>query len=415
VTDPPSERTGPALDPPSNPGPSDETAEELFHGAPCGYLTLLPDGTISRVNQTFLDWTGYRQDALVGQKQFGDLLASGGRIFLETHMAPLLRLQGAVRELAFDLKTAQGDPLPVLVNATLVSNGGREVCVRVTVTDATVRRAYERELLGARQRAEASEEKMREVSLILQRSLLQGGLEHGHGFQVETRYRPAERALEVGGDWYDAFLLPDEQTLALSVGDVVGKGIGAATAMGQLRSGLRALAGTGSGPGAVLDQLDAFAARVPGAGSATVTYAEIDLSTGSLRYASAGHLPPLLVSARGDAEHLWRGRSLPLASFSVDGHRAEARALVEDGGRLVLYTDGLIERRDRDIDEGLAALATAAHKLAGEPLDAMADGLLTRLLADETACDDVCLLCASFSRRTSASAADDFRRRSDPS
>lgn len=383
---------------PFGPGPGKESAEELFHGAPCGYLTLLPDGTISRVNQTFLDWTGHREADLVGRQRFSDLLAAGGGIFLETHMSPLLRLQGSVSELAFDLRTVSGDPLPALVNAVLIRDGEREVGVRVTIFDGTVRREYERELLRARVRAEESEAAMHEISLVLQRSLLQGGLDRGPGFEVETRYRPAEQSLEVGGDWYDAFLLPDKQTLTLSVGDVVGKGIEAATAMGQLRSGLRALAGTGVGPGAVLDQLDTFADRVPGAGSATVTYAEVDLSTGLLRYASAGHLPPLLVGADGGAEHLWGGRSLPLASFPVGTSRSEACAQIDDGGRLVLYTDGLIERRDRGIDEGLDALAIAVQELAAKPLDAMTDELLTRLLADEAARDDVCLLCASFSR-----------------
>ena len=133
----------------------EEDAEDLYENAPCGYLSTLPDGLIVKTNGTFLRWTGYTRANLVGGRRFIDLLASGGRIFYETHVAPLLRMQGFVREIAFDIVSAAGDRMPVLVNAIQrIDEGGSPAIVRITVFDASDRRRYERELLLARNRAE---------------------------------------------------------------------------------------------------------------------------------------------------------------------------------------------------------------------------------------------------------------------
>ena len=132
----------------------EETAEELYQHAPCGYLSALPDGTLVRVNQTLLDWTGYTRESLLG-KRLPDLLPVVGKIFHETHYDPLLRMQGFIREMALDLVCAGGQLLPVLLNSVLHrDSAGRPVVVRTTVFDATERRSYERELLLARRRAE---------------------------------------------------------------------------------------------------------------------------------------------------------------------------------------------------------------------------------------------------------------------
>ena len=107
----------------------DESAEDLLENAPCGYLSAAPDGTLVRVNATFLRWTGYRRDELVGVKRFQDLLTVGGRIYHETHYAPMLQMQGTVREIAVEIFGANGDRLPVLVNSVLVrdSQGAPQV------------------------------------------------------------------------------------------------------------------------------------------------------------------------------------------------------------------------------------------------------------------------------------------------
>ena len=134
----------------------DEDASVLYDEAPCGYLYTRPDGTLLRVNATFLAWTGFDRDELLGRR-FQDLLSVGGRIFHETHFAPLLHMQGAVSEIALDIVTKSGTLLPVLVNSVQKrDDGGRPLLNRTTVFNATDRKRFERELQLARKRAEES-------------------------------------------------------------------------------------------------------------------------------------------------------------------------------------------------------------------------------------------------------------------
>lgn len=134
----------------------EEDAQRLYDEAPCGYLYTHPDGTLLRVNDTFLRWTGYTREEVVGRR-FQDLLSVGGRIFHETHFAPLLHMQGMVTEIALDLRTRSGALLPVLVNSVQTRDAsGHPVLNRTTVFNATERRKYERELQLARKRAEES-------------------------------------------------------------------------------------------------------------------------------------------------------------------------------------------------------------------------------------------------------------------
>ena len=137
-----------------------DDAEALYERAPCGYLSTTPDGTIVKVNGTFLTWTGWTAAELVGQKRFVDLLTGGGRIYHETHYATTLQMHGTVREVALDLVTPDGRRLPALVNSVLErADDGTPLVVRTVVFDATERRRYEQELLLAKQRAEEAEAK----------------------------------------------------------------------------------------------------------------------------------------------------------------------------------------------------------------------------------------------------------------
>lgn len=139
----------------------EESLEELYEHAPCGYVSTLPNGTFARVNQTFLDWVGYERGALLGARRFQDLLSIAGRVFYETHAAPLLRMQGFVNELAFDLVCRDGRRLPALVNIVERRDGaGAPYLDRITIFNASDRRAYERELLAARRRAERAAERI---------------------------------------------------------------------------------------------------------------------------------------------------------------------------------------------------------------------------------------------------------------
>ncbi|RKG72650.1 response regulator [Corallococcus exercitus] len=135
--------------------PAEDSAEDLYENAPCGYLSTSPEGRIIKVNQTFLSWTGYSREALLGGKRFVELLTVAGRIFHETHYAPLLQMQGFVHELSLDLVRADGRPLPALINSVQQRDAlGRPRSVRTTLFNMTDRKRYERELLMARRKAE---------------------------------------------------------------------------------------------------------------------------------------------------------------------------------------------------------------------------------------------------------------------
>src|SRR5687767_14279289 len=132
-----------------------ETADDLYEHAPCGYLSTLPDGTIVRVNQTLIDWTQRTRESLLSGTKFQSLLATGSKIYYETHYAPLLRMQGMANEIAFEMACADGRIMPVLVNSRVRhDNNGTPLFNRITLFDATDRRRYERELLLARRKAE---------------------------------------------------------------------------------------------------------------------------------------------------------------------------------------------------------------------------------------------------------------------
>lgn len=203
-----------------------------------------------------------------------------------------------------------------------------------------------------------------------------------------TRYVPALGNISVGGDWYDFVELEGGRT-ALLVGDCVGHGLEAATVMGQLRSASRALLLEGQGPAATLESLDRFAASMGGADCTTVFCGIADPSGSSFTYTTAGHPPPLL-ARRGESVWLDGARGIPLGidrSLARDETTVDLRA--ED--TIVLYTDGLVERRREALDVSLDRLRRVADEHADEPVDVLADNLLTELLTDG-ARDDVALL-----------------------
>ena len=222
-----------------------------------------------------------------------------------------------------------------------------------------------------------SYQQTRETALILQQSLLTDPPKV-HGLEMAGRYRPAGRD-EVGGDWYDAFTL-DSGRLALAVGDVVGHDITAAAAMGQLRAVLRTLAIDESlDPGAVLERLAAANRLLDITPFATAIFGRLVPAEDAweLTWSSAGHLPPLLIEADGTVARLevaTGGTALArgvAASYGVEATR------LAPGSTLILYTDGLVERRGIDIDVTIEALAERAVELLGRPIEEICDGLLT--------------------------------------
>lgn len=205
---------------------------------------------------------------------------------------------------------------------------------------------------------------------------------------VAARYIPAVGNLAVGGDWYDVVEL-DGQRRAVVVGDCVGHGLGAATAMGQLRSAARAMLLEGRTPGEVLEGLDLFSTTLDGAFCATVVCAVIDRATDVVGFARAGHPPPLVVS-RGATRWLDGGLGTPLG-VDPGRRRATAEQQLAPEDVVLFYSDGLVERRGESLDDGLARLAGIALAHHGERVQAMADHVLQELLPNGST-DDVVLV-----------------------
>jgi serine phosphatase RsbU (regulator of sigma subunit)/CHASE3 domain sensor protein/anti-sigma regulatory factor (Ser/Thr protein kinase) len=235
-------------------------------------------------------------------------------------------------------------------------------------------------------------DQQRGVSETLQRSLLPESLPVIPRAALAARYRPAEVGSEVGGDWYDVLTLPDARVV-IAIGDVVGHGVRAAAIMGQLRSALRAYALEGHGPGESLDRLKAMVRTTSGAGMiGTVLMGLYDPASGSLRYASAGHPPPIVRTPDGEVEFLNDGRGTPLA-VGVQAAE-EGTATLEPGALLLLYTDGLVERRSERLGAGLERLERAVREGPAEA-DALVDHVLAALAEEGPSADDVALLAIS--------------------
>jgi serine phosphatase RsbU (regulator of sigma subunit) len=234
-------------------------------------------------------------------------------------------------------------------------------------------------------------EREHEVAVTLQRSVLPETVPQRPGLAVGVRYVPGASGLEVGGDWYDAIEL-DSGELGLVVGDVVGKGVVAAATMAQLRNALRVYALEGLKPASVVARLNRLV-ETTGPSFATLVYATLDPERRVLRYASAGHPPPVLVRSSGEAVLLEGGRSVPLGVLEDPTFRQEALAL-EPGDTLVLYTDGLVERREASLEESLQELLELAASPA-EDVEELLDRLLESLAGDEPA-DDVAMLAVSL-------------------
>jgi PAS domain S-box-containing protein len=223
---------------------------------------------------------------------------------------------------------------------------------------------------------------------MLQRSLLPEDLPNVPGLRIAARYRPGGAGVNVGGDWYDAIRLEDGR-VGLAMGDVVGHGLGAAALMGQLRHAARAYALEGHPPPSMLDRLDRLVRSLPGAQMATLLYLVVDADLSTVRFASAGHVPPLVVGPDGDARFLEGSPNPPLGVFDSSGHK-ELTVELEPGSTIVLYTDGLVEERGVSIDAGLEALRLAAQ-LRADP-EELCDHLVDSMLAIHPAHDDIAVL-----------------------
>jgi serine phosphatase RsbU (regulator of sigma subunit)/anti-sigma regulatory factor (Ser/Thr protein kinase) len=293
---------------------------------------------------------------------------------------PILRDKG--------IRSLLGAPLIVDGKAIGVLHVGTLQPREFTNDDAALLQVVASRAAPAIERARLYEALDREhrSAIALQRSLLPESLPELVGVDVAARYLPARD--EVGGDWYDVIDLPGGR-VGLAIGDVAGHGVRAAALMGQLRVALRAYALDGYSPGEILKRLDRLLMTIRGEGMATAAYALLDPLSGSLRLASAGHPPAVLVAANGQAR-LVEGTPAPPLGTLPFGAYVEAQATVGPGETLMLYTDGLIERRREPLTAGLERLRVYASVVASA--DALCQRVLERLVPPGGADDDIAIV-----------------------
>ncbi|MEU7075497.1 SpoIIE family protein phosphatase [Streptomyces narbonensis] len=252
----------------------------------------------------------------------------------------------------------------------------------------------------AAERLRASERRHRETAVTLQRSLLPQELEQPDDLRIAATYQPGGTDAAVGGDWYDVITLGAGRT-ALVIGDVMGRGVRAAAVMGQLRTAVRAYARLDLPPHEVLQLLDGLAAEIDASQIATCVYAIHDPSEGKLVYASAGHLPILVRDEDGTVRRAEDPTGPPLGTGGW--LHASGSIALPPGSTAVLYTDGLVERRREDIDEGVEALARALAGASGTP-QVVCDRLLRALGVTAEHDDDVAVLVVQHPSRQGSDA-----------
>lgn len=344
---------------------------------PCGYIATRPDGLIVEVNETFLTMTGLDRSALVGRRRFADLLSGGGRIYHETHYAPMLALEGTVRAIALDLVGADGLRLPVLVNSVLDRDDeGVPALVRTAVFDATDRRTYERELLRNKQRAEESEARATALSQALQRTLIPPGTPHIPGLDLAAAYRPAGDGTEVGGDFYDIFPLGDGDW-AVVLGDVSGKGVEAAIVTSLTRHVVREATVGQELPSVALRVLNEVLVDHETDRFCTALLLRLrptDSGAWTVTMGVGGHALPLLRQPDGRVEVVGTpGSALGLLP-SVE--LADTAMRLTPGQTLVLFTDGVTEARrqrewfeDARLQAAVARSGDSAEQLVADIVD----------------------------------------------
>jgi sigma-B regulation protein RsbU (phosphoserine phosphatase) len=330
--------------------PDGLSTEDLYENAPCGYIVARPDRGIVSVNATLLAWLGHERKMLI-DKPFTDLLAVGSRIHYETHFAPMLQMHGELTGITVDLVTAAGTRLPAFLTANVKYDvDGRPLLLRIAIHDAGDRRSYERELLDERRRVEQERARVQVFARTLQRSLLPPSISPPDGLDACAHYHPAS-ADDVGGDFYDLFPLTHDKW-AFFIGDVSGKGAGAAAVTSLTRYTLRAAAVFDADPVAVLENLHAVLSqefRDSVNQFATVIFGILTPLDGEfgIELASAGHLPPLALGADGGARYVDTIGGQPVG-IPMEPKFAAVRIRLTPGDTLVLYTDGLTEARIGD-------------------------------------------------------------------
>ncbi|MET9118988.1 SpoIIE family protein phosphatase [Streptomyces longwoodensis] len=398
----------------------------FFDATPSPYLVLDADLVIRYVNPACLRTTGRARDELIG-KYFFDALPENpgfGNAAERNLKASLDRLldtgdpETAVLQ-RYDVPApGQQDGFEErwwsVIHTPLLGPDDRVKWIVQEVTDVTTfvhvtqaRRLSEespartegmaaelyaraRELHRLNQELRRAHAREQQVAVTLQEAMLSVPDLDRHT-NIAVRYLPATASLNVCGDWYDVVDLPPDR-YAVAVGDVVGHGLHAAAIMGMLRSALSAVIRAIPSPAQALEVLGIYARSVDGAMAATAVKVLIDTRSRLIIYSNAGHPPPLLLHADGTFDQLDQATDPPLGTREHHVPRPQAGLPYTPGDTLVLYTDGLIERRGEDIDVGLERLTTALAQDRTLDPDPLADALLTRLDVAGGVSDDIALV-----------------------
>lgn len=370
---------------------------QLYDEAPCGFLSTTPEGVITKANATVCRWLGIDRSDVVGVRSFVDLLTPGGRIYHETHYAPMVQMHDTVRELALELVRADGSRLPVLVNATLARDEhGDPRLIRIALFNASERRRYEQELLAEKRRAEASEARARSMAQTLQSTLIPPVAPHIPGLEVASAYQPAADDLMVGGDFFDVFRLgPGEWGVLL--GDVCGKDAEAATVTALARWTLRAAAVESDGTADAFVNLNELLCSHDTERFCTAVLLRLRRHEESWQVVMsvAGHPPPVRLDpvGRDEAEREETPPIGPLVGVIDGAQFPETRLTLAAGQGLLLYTDGVTDtRRGADFfDEDRLEAAVRSH---GPEPRAVVEGLLAELesFRHGPSTDDVAIL-----------------------
>ncbi|MGW0472783.1 PP2C family protein-serine/threonine phosphatase [Streptomyces coeruleorubidus] len=386
--------------------------EELFDAAPNPYLVLDADLVVCHANRAYLQATGRSREELAGRhileafpdtpgapEAARDFGASLQRV-LDSHAPdvvaprrfdiPVDGKPGEVKErwwcgMSSPVLGAGGDVKWIIARADDVTELMRSPFIRgltpplsnqVTgIAAQAYARSHDLEQLNERLRQAHARE--REIAVTLQEVMLRSPDLDRHR-DIAVRYLPASGSLNVCGDWYDVVDLPPDR-YSVAIGDVVGHGLEAAAVMGMLRSALSAAIRAVPSPAQALEVLGLYARAVDGALATTVAKVLIDPRSRLIIYSNAGHPPPILLSPDGGCRLLDQATDPPLGARPEHVPRPQAGLPYLRGDTLVLYTDGLIERRDEDIDIGLARLIDALARSGTLPVEELADGLLAEM------------------------------------
>ncbi|MFB8383612.1 ATP-binding SpoIIE family protein phosphatase [Streptomyces rubiginosohelvolus] len=366
---------GPALD--------DLSAREILGRLPAPVALLHgPDHRVAYVNDAY--------EAAFGPRPSGVPAAEAMPELDRLSVLPLL-----------DQVLRSGTPRTVKSRRTTEGGSYTVTCTPIAGEDGVLVYAADvTDHAEAAERLRTSERRHRETAVTLQRSLLPQDLEQPDDLRIAATYQPGGTDAAVGGDWYDVITLGAGRT-ALVIGDVMGRGVRAAAVMGQLRTAVRAYARLDLPPHEVIQLLDVLAAEIDASQIATCVYAVHDPNEGQLVYASAGHLPILVRDEDGTVHRAADPTGPPLGTGGWV-HTSGTIAL-PPGSTAVLYTDGLVERRSEDIDEGVASLARALSGAKGSP-QVVCDRLIRSLGVTAEHDDDVAVLVVQHPARTGADA-----------